>query len=123
MNTQPIADTMSTAISNLDKMLLNETILERNTKKLSELNEDEYDRIFNALVEVIEENDKEFKPDLKSSWMQDFECEIIPNLTGKFERVYTDFTEDEIGNRYAKGDDYEDSRVKWWYNGEIVDLN
>lgn len=123
MNTQPIADTMSTAISNLDKMLLNETILERNTKKLSELNEDEYDRIFNALVEVIEENDKQFKTFDSDSYIQDFELVITENFYGFYRRTYSNFTEDENGNRYPKGDDYEDSRVKWWYNGEIVDLN
>lgn len=123
MNTQPIADTMTNAIYELNKVLSNETILERNTKKLSELNEDEYDRIFNALVEVIKENDKEFKPDEDEIYIQNFECEILSNLVGTYQRQYTNFTEDECGNRYPKGDDYEDSRVKWWYNGEVVDLN
>jgi hypothetical protein len=123
MNTKPIAHTMTSAIYELNKILSNETILYRNTKKLSELTGDEYDTIFNALVEVIEYNDQEFKPDSKWSWIQDFECEITPNLIGRFQRIYNDFTEDEVGNRYAKGDDYEDSKVTWWYNGEIVDLN
>ena len=123
MNTQPIADTMTNAINKMNALLSPETLLSRNTTKLSDMSEDDYELYTEAILTIVENSDAEFQTyDHDDDTIQLFEKEVGYGISVEFTRSYEFSDVDDCGNQTRQsGSDYKDSSEKTYYLGECID--